>query len=849
MQKEIKLDQNWSMRWEDLAVGKDQAGSIQKKKDGWFSVSLPCSVHEVLANEGIIPEPLVGFQSKESEWIEKKSWWFTRSFSLDEETLKQENIRLMMNGLDWGADIWLNGNYLGQHKNYHRPWIDNVKEYLSVGENDILLRLTCGYESISDQEVAALDGDVIFCGGRGDDRRAFLRKPQFVAGWDWAPRAVTCGIGGPILLLAESDVIVRDFYVSTKEYQPDAKLDVSIELENMDTVATRDCEVTVTVTQNQSVVSQQHTELVARAGKNYVNMEVCVKDPDLWWPNGYGKQSRYQIEVRVETAAGSHSRKILYGIRKIVLNQASLNGSEKQFSVNVNGVDIFCKGGNWVPADSIFTRISEEKYRTLLTEAQELHFDMLRIWGGGIFEPDLFYDLCDELGILLWHDFMYACSIYPEYNKEFLQENYAEIDYQIRRLRNHPCMAVWCGNNEMHWIFNEEGEFKVNPEFMKKTCHKIFNHIIPELLNKNAPDAVYWNSSPYGGPEASSELMGDNHIWTNQKHPVVEFAAHETYDCRKTKFMSEYGYTGPCKQKSVEEYCGKHITSVNDPVYAYHSHFPDKDYEKSEWYEGLRLHYGNVDISNMDSYLLYGGLTQGEVLQYSLEAYQSKTDCSGALIWMYDDAWGEDGWTPIDYYMRRKVSFYFVKRALTPVKLILKNNSGQLTLTLINNTPENKTIPAEYGYQLFDGSDKQTVTKTFEIKARSRQQVCLGKITEDTKKGIYYIRPLEDPSIPTAYLRARYVREMDLEQPHINCQMVEHTNTETIFEVRTDKFAHAIHFDLDADIKLSDDYFDLLPEEVKRVKIQINAQHLPGAVHPVAVIPNKDSHSLEEIIK
>ncbi|MDD5603257.1 MAG: hypothetical protein PHG48_04120, partial [Eubacteriales bacterium] len=589
-----------------------------------------------------------------------------------------------------------------------------------------------------------------------------------------------------------------------------------------------------------------------------------------------------------------------YGIRSIRIDQSeAANKGERLFAVTVNGVRAFCKGANWIPADSLYARVTDGKYTCLIREAAEAGFNMLRIWGGGLYERDIFYDMCDRYGILVWHDMMFGCAEYPDDCPWFMSEVEKEIDYQTKRLRNHPSIALWCGNNENQMFYYKR---KSAPGKAGYFGAKIYDSIAPAYVEKNCPQIPYWNSSPYGGNDPNSKEVGDRHHWGDcmMNPDMMKRIRPEEYDKACAKFVSEYGYVGPLKKQSVLKYLDGAPFEIQGKVWQHHNN----TFEKDTVLAGIAHHYGDVIFESgstdkaqnscaaanagdrridINKYLLYAGLCQGLMYNYSLEAFRTWPECSGGLFWMYNDCWGETGWTIIDYYLVRKISYYFVKRALAHVKLILReakceacgeaggeavsetvsetggevssevgsddkglNSNDPVEITAINEAPQKTELDIEFGYVSFDGSvrDSEVIKATLEPHSRKVIHTFEQK-GHDPVKGLFFARVCgeegESGKVPLAVLRKVTYREFEmtgaagaggtagknsdvagaLPSGCLSVTKIEKSPDGKSFVtvIKSNAYAHAVHFRLPDEIKLSDEYFDMLPGDERKVAV------------------------------
>lgn len=817
----LDLNHDWMLRGEGLHWGPEMLPAVMSKEDGWMCADLPCDIHMPLIENGIIKEPLEADNCYECEWIEEKSWWFKKVFTADEKLLKGDIVELTLESLDAEADVFLNGFHLAHHKSAFYAFTKDVKEFLKEGENVLLVRVTSGLEYVTEMDIAAIkkcistetDGGR---GDRGDKRRAFIRKPQYVYGWDWGPRVATCGIMKGAYIKAYNKLAVRGVHVVTKSAAKDAELGFEIEVENLHPYSSIDANLKLEILFGEEKVIDLEQEVFLRSGLNYFNTDAVIKDAKLWWPNGMGAQPLYTIKVSAVSgqACGEYPA-FKYGIRTLKLNLDKINASERTFAFEINGVKAFCKGGNWIPADSIYARVTDEKYDTLIREAKEANFTMLRIWGGGIYERDIFYEKCDEYGIMIWHDFMFACAMYPDNLEWFRNEAEKEINYQTRRLRNHSSIVLWSGNNENTWGFDEWwiGDKKA-PFYGGAVC---YNEIAPRVVQKNCPNIPYWNSSPYGGEHPNGNEVGDRHHWGDcTMNPDMEKRiTPEEYDKVEAKFVSEYGYIGPCRKSSIIKYHGGAPLDKNGRIWQLHNN----TFEKETVPAGIAKHYAEPDKLDIDEYLLYASLCQGLMYSYSLEAIRFKENCWGSLFWMYDDCWGEVGWTIIDYYLKRKPSFYYVKRAFATKNLILREKDGVIKVMGVNDTADTITFEVEYGYMTFDGKDKKCSKALIMLEPYSRNIVLeFEKGEYDFTKGTCYVMPISGGiDVLSATLRTGDFRKLDINEAVVKVSDFRQNGDNIVFTVSSDTYAHAVHFNLDEDIHLSDEYFNLLPGESREV--------------------------------
>jgi len=822
------FNDNWRLHEAPLNWDATSLGRVSSFEDGWLKCSIPADVRIPLIENGIIRDPVLADYFLESEWIEQRSWWFFREFDVEASDLSCDVLEIVLEAIDAHSDIFINGQHIGKHINVHRAFVYNVKKLVKIGKNELAVRVTTGLETVTDEQLSQLnwaicheqDNDGFH---RGDYRRAFVRRPQYTIGWDWGPKVVTCGITGAVYLRGYCKIAIREVSVST--VTTEAVLRVMANVENLNMISTACGDVCVEVLyEGVSCAEAEQKDVLLTSGANYFDFDICVKNPKLWWPNGYGEQPLYTIRVSVICGdVKAEYSDIEYGIRTVKLDTSAIEGEHRNFAIIVNGVRVFCKGGDWIPSDSIYARITKEKYNTLINEAVAANFNILRIWGGGLYERDVFYSLCNKAGVMIWQDFMFACSTYPDHIPWFKQEVAGELDYQTKRLRNHPCIAVLCGSNENHWIFNEVDNPKWGIEITPEYPHgmHIYNTMAKEAVRKNCSFIPYWNSSPYGGKLPNDFTSGSVHRWPQGfMNPDMEVRIDpKKYDSPESKFVAEYGYVGPCCLETMKEYMDDQPMERGNRVWELHNN----TFEKETVYAGIRKHYlDKPEDLSFDDYILYGGMVQGMMLGYSLEAYRFHEHCAGGIFWMYNDTWGEIGWTIIDYYLRRKISFYGVKRAFAPVKFSMRVVDGNLKVQGCNDTEQPVTVIGLFGYRSFDNKTDKCKPVSFTLEPRSRVYVHNELLPdEDYLNGSIVFIP-ENSSVNSVMLRMFETR--DLAFGGADVEVLEDTQCEggRKLTLSSKAYAHGVYIKNGA-YHCSDNYFDLLPGEVKTITVDCPA--------------------------
>ncbi|MDX9974470.1 MAG: beta-mannosidase, partial [FCB group bacterium] len=430
MRREISLNGIWELRDEALSWSVAQAERVCDQSEGWIPQPIPGDIHQGLIDAGRIKEPLLGLNSFDCRWTEDRSWWFRQMFHVEHPWLEADAVELELNGLDSNAEIFLNGRQVGSHRNSFYPFVADVRTLLREGENQVVVRLTAGVDTFSEAEAEMPDG--VRAGTeagngrpeRGDIRRILVRKPQYSFGWDWSPRVATTAIAGDVVLRVIEGATVRDVGLRPVRRGEAIFVEGTVEIERLHYYKTLEGEVSLALTDAEGRRIEAQSKVLLRSGLNYVEFSLPIECPRLWWPNGLGEQHLYRVEATLTTCAGCETNPAFdWGLRFVELD------TDSRFAVVVNGKKIFCKGANWIPADAIYARIDDARYEQLVHEAREANFNMLRVWGGGLYEPEAFYRACDRDGILLWQDFMFACAPYPDHLESFRIEVEREAEY------------------------------------------------------------------------------------------------------------------------------------------------------------------------------------------------------------------------------------------------------------------------------------------------------------------------------------------------------------------------------------------------------------------------------------
>ena len=821
----------WSLREAPLALGvRDYEAALALPET--CPAAVPGDVSGDLFAAGMLPDPLVAFNHRlYSERVPASSWWYRASFATPDGA--PPFAELVLNGLDVHADVWFNDHHLGHHPSAFVPFVADVTALMRpAGEsNSVVVRLTTG------REIAEAVPDDVFplvrCvptegargyPDRGFPKRVFLRKPAYSWGWDWSPALPTCGITGPCEVRFANDYEIDHVALRTVlPAAPGAPATLHVDLEarsRLSPVKSHFADVSLTLRAPDGSVAATHREcdVLLRGGVTHLSADLSVPNPRLWWPNGYGEQPLYTLEAALECQGRvSAAKPVATGLRTV-----ERDVRPGLFRFRVNGVPVFVQGGNWVPSDHLVGRETPERLAALVAEAAEANFTALRIWGGGRYEPDAFYDECDRRGILVWHDFMSACAPLPYGWADFADVFRAEATYQVRRLQRHPCILQWCGNNEV-------GEAESWGSF-EDPARPLYFEDLARIVKNEAPGTPYWPTSSYGGAESVKDpRVGDCHHWIVMDRDS-KFWSDPDYWNEKDPvpiFNSEYGYGGPCSRASTAQYLGVESPALDDLFSAVGHEHTNTFYDIPRVDFSIREHYG-APAASLDDYILRGGLCQGLNLGASLESLRMNDHSWGGIFWMYNDSWGENGWTIVDHYLRRKVSYYAVRRALAPRLLAVRRGGkafggspDEALVLAINTRPESVRLRLRVGYAAYDGSASPDREVEVAVAPHSRAVVATVPLAGlDLSRGTVAAVP-DDPcsGFLPAFLREGRHRDTALPPASPHVVRTEVCGDDLLVTVSTDAFAHAVHLVLPDDARPSDNYFDLLPGESRTVRI------------------------------
>jgi beta-mannosidase len=808
---------DWRIR--DFAPGDGiVANAVAGAGTDWLPITAPGDTYVALIAAGRLDDPYAARNEAKAAWVRGREWWWHARIALPAPTLG-EIVELVFDGLDTFADIYLDGAILGRADNMFRSWRFDVTA-LPPGEHDLALCFHPSAEMVSGDPIPVWP---TFTDRVTASRRTLMRKAQFGWGWDWGPDLPTVGIWGPVRLTQRSPTEIRSANFSTLAIEEDlARVEVHLDAQG-------DGELRV------DLIDPAGTSVASGVRHGSGKLAFEVANPQLWWTADLGAQPLYTLVVRIADAPEFRQQ---VGIRTIAIDQSPDPDEPGTtfFRFVLNGVPIFAKGANWVPASSFVGAIPDDTYRDLLTRAVDANMNMIRVWGGGIYEYDVFYDECDRLGLLVWQDFMFACAPYPE-EKAFLDNIRAEAAEQVDRLRHRACLALWCGNNE-----NQAIQFFVDYATEQTTPLGglvIYDEVLPEVLATLAPHTPYWPSSPWGGPSPNSMRGGDVHNWTVwHGTPLVpdtdavgdfesapEGVAFTRYAEDMARFVSEFGLQGAPDIGTLRRWMAPEDLELGS------AGFLERIKDKADKATAMMLPITGMP-QTLEQFVEFTMLAQAEGLKFGIEHYRRrKPHCSGALIWQHNDCWPCVSWSLIDYDGVAKSSWYATARAFSPVLASFRKEGDKVELWITNDTLAAVEDVARVALTRFHGGEVWHDSITFDVPANA--SVCIWRgIAEHANDCLLTVRS-NAHVFPANRVLLAPVKDLELD-PEPSLQVQRSSEDGILFlTIAADSYALAVHLRSDDPaIRYDTNHFDLAAGEQCVVRV---TRRDGGPVSPEAV--------------
>ncbi len=785
-----------------------QIGNWSFSYPGYESIActVPCSMYTVLYENGKIPDPFYGLNEKELQHLSDRDCSFETVFTADDTLLSREFIELTFHGLDTLCHIYLNGKLLDKVQNMHREYVYDVKSLLCPGENSLRLDFKSPTQYFAQQDSKHF----LFSPDHNLDGSAHLRKALYQSGWDWGPKLPDMGIFRPVELKGYDTDRIED--IAIRQHHKDGS--VSLEL----TVSTRhgsDCQV-----------------YAVFDGKRVLLEDGCgvipVENPRLWWVRGYGEQPLYDLDIElVHSGRVIDSKSKRIGLRTLTVStQKDADGSGSEFCFVINGVKIFSMGANFIPMDNLLGRITDRRWEEAVLQAIDANFNTLRVWGGGYYPDDIFFDLCDQYGILVWQDFMVACSniwLTRQMEEEFIQE----AACNLKRLHHHACLGILAGNNEMedgvqNWGFWDNQQIRMD-------YLRLYERLLPDLCEQYAPQTFYWPSSPSsgGGFEDTANLAkGDTHYW-DVWHGGASFTSYREH---RIRFCSEYGFESFPSMKTVATFCQEEDCNCLSEVMENH--------QKCKNGNGKILTYLSETYlcpSKFEDLVYASQLMQADAVRYGVEHFRrDRGYCMGSLYWQFNDCWPVASWSSVDSCGRYKALHYAARKFYAPVAMGLFLENGRLTVNVSNETMADFRGQIRLSLRCNDFTLLDSVSQAVSVDSLSSADVLTYRVPETDKRRTYLAAELYDADGKLIMRQA----ELQLPSKHYrwqkpNVQLAFRDIQEGVeISVTSDAFTAGTAIDFTGiDCVLSDNFFPLTDGGPYKViaKTDRTAQELQAA--------------------
>ena len=776
---------------------------FRKKGDSTLlKAKVPGTVHTDLLANKVIPDPFLGINEMQLQWIENEDWEYETKFFISESELKNENIDLLFEGLDTYATVFLNGKLLLEADNMFRTWNSSVKNKLQKGENHLKIQFKSAV-NFGKEEAKKLA--YVLPG----DEKVFTRKAQYQYGWDWGPRLVTAGIYKPIKLLFWNSLKIQNI-----RYEQNSLTD---DLAKLNFIITLNCQNE----ENYNLkINDKTSSFNLKRGLNKIQFPYEIINPKRWWTNGLGEAHLYPFQIDVsEKDKIIDCKKVNIGLRTVELIQEK-DKIGTSFYIKLNGIPVFMKGANYIPPDSFLPRVHDSVYKNIVKNAVDVNMNMLRVWGGGVYADDIFYDECDKNGILVWQDFMFACAMFPG-DKKFIKNVKNEVIDNVNRLQNHASIALWCGNNESdegwkNWGWQKQYKYSVQDSTkIWNDYDKLFHDVIPKTLDSllSKEKNIYWPSSPsIGWGKKESLLQGDSHYWGIWwgKEPF------ENYKKKVGRFMSEYGFQGMPNLETFKKFAlNEELSLSSESVKSHQKH--------GTGYETIN-EYMERDYKvpkSFDDYIYVSQLLQADGMKTAIEAHRgAKPNCMGTLYWQLNDCWPVTSWSSVDYFGNCKALHYQVKRSFENVLISVDEDETNYKIYVIND--DWKSYEGDFKISLLDFKGKEiwAINETFVTDKNSNEvrfEIPKNNIKDSKKNEILFSVSYQIQNGKTINSLYYFVKPKDLKltKPTIKINKID----DVTIEISSNVLSKNVYLSSDESTFFSDNYFDVLPNEKVIVKL------------------------------
>jgi beta-mannosidase len=780
----------------------------EASEDKWLPAEVPGGVHTDLLRAGRIADPFAGDEEKRVQWVAESDWVYRKTFEVDGALWAEDRILLVCDGLDTLAEVRLNGRVLGETANMFRQHEWEVTSLLREGDNELRISFGSPVQYITRlQDQRPLRGVLQAIPGG-----SYLRKAPCQFGWDWGPQLPPIGIWKELRLEGRSAARLSDVHLRQLHGEEEVTLSARVVVERWEEDSLR-AQVRAPLRVQLRAIDPDDEMLLAEASVegDVETVELAIPEPQLWWPNGLGEQPLYEVTVALlASGEACDQRSYRVGLRTLELRQEQDEWGES-FTFVVNGVPVFAKGSNWIPADAFPTRISDEQLEHLIWSTAATHQNMLRVWGGGFYEEERFYDLCDEYGILVWQDFIFSCSVYPLDDPAFLENVRAEAVENIRRLRHRASLALWCGNNEMEWGWVSWGWDTADNAVLKEAYDRTFHHLLPEWCAEHDPDHPYWPSSPSSGDpfqDPNRQEKGDAHYW-DVWHGRKPFTA---YRDQYPRFMSEFGFQSLPPLETIAAYAEEGDWNMTSYIMEHH--------QRSGSGNGLMVAQMTDTFrmpNDFPSLVYLSMVLQAEGIRYGVEHWRrNRHRVSGTLYWQTNDCWPVASWSSLDYYGRWKALHYAARRFYASLLLSIEDEGTWMSVHVTNDETEAWQGKVRWALETLEG--EVVVERLEEVSAAplASTQVCsldfVNRVNDENRRDVVFVADLWEGDERIATQVATFVpnKHLSLVDPELSTTVLLQDD-QLVCEVTATSLARFVELSLEgADVVWSDNYFDVL---------------------------------------
>lgn len=768
------------------------------------SKSLPLSVYDVLMENSVIEDPYVGENEKAVQWVGERAWTFEREFELDIDFSKiEERIFLQIERVDTLANIYINNDWVSKHSSFFLPHSVDITDYVHKGKNSVKISIASALSVVKNPKHNKLNNH---------HQHADIRKPPYLFGWDWAPRLIAPSLFGVSVVISKNIRFVsEDVYTTISNDYEKGTIYSSL---NFSAIKDEECVLEECLSYKDQTIDGGSKTIRIKKGKNELELEYILIKPKLWQPNTCGESETYTYTLSLRRGEETIWYKdYVLGFKSVRLIE-DMYHNYQLFLFEINGRKTYLRGFNWIPLDSIPARITKERYREAIEALAEANVNFVRVWGGGYYETEEFYELCSEYGILVYQDFIFANSRYDDKNEEFMKAVEEEAIYNILRIKKHPSLLAFNGCNEIDW------------QLPKEDGKDIWQRLLPSLVEKYDGKHPYTITSPSGGAHPNSENAGTQHLW----HTWHGFQPISSWN-KPFTFVDEFGIQGFCDEKTISEVISKNERYLHSKAVINH--------QKDDGWEGMsklmRYTLSMFSFPKNFSELIYKSqAAQAEAVSYGIDIFRRNKPIQwGINIWQFNDSWHSISWSAVDYRMRRKALYYFVKRAYAPIRLIfVKNdeNTNAVDLHIVNDT--DKVCKGYAKVSLYNSKDKLIGSKIYygECRENERLKIATVELDNDNKlpeeEKYYYAEFVSESGekylnhfmfMPLVLMKTMSAKfKFSIESAGENCfkitLKVNHASYYTRLRITNEEWEYCF----------SDNYFHLFPHEEKEILCKVS---------------------------